>query len=244
METQTRSRVAREEWAKRVERWRDSGLKCAEFAAEVGINPRTLTYWKWVLGKEARGEKRAWPSQKPPQTSTADGRDRRVHEHRDSRVRGSSSGAAGRALRARSRCRAVSARAGELRRGGAAPPPRSAGGVVIPAAVRIFVSTEPVDMRQGFDRLAQAVRAKLGEHPQSGSLFVFANRGATRLKVLWFDSNGYCLLYKRLHRAVFELPPSGGAAAVQIDARRLAELLRGAARVRSRKSDVRNAAAA
>jgi hypothetical protein len=64
METQTRSRVAREEWAKRVERWRDSGLKCAEFAAEVGINPRTLTYWKWVLGKEARGEKRAWPSRK------------------------------------------------------------------------------------------------------------------------------------------------------------------------------------
>jgi hypothetical protein len=64
METQTRSRVAREEWAKRVERWRDSGLKCAEFAAEVGINPRTLTYWKWVLGKEARGEKRAWPSKK------------------------------------------------------------------------------------------------------------------------------------------------------------------------------------
>jgi hypothetical protein len=61
---ETRSRVAREEWAKRVERWRDSGLKCAEFAAEVGINPRTLTYWKWVLGKEARGEKRAWPRRK------------------------------------------------------------------------------------------------------------------------------------------------------------------------------------
>ena len=54
--------MAREEWAKRVERWRDSGLTCAEFAAELGINPRTLTYWKWVLGKESRGEKRVWPS--------------------------------------------------------------------------------------------------------------------------------------------------------------------------------------
>jgi transposase len=115
---------------------------------------------------------------------------------------------------------------------------------VIPAAVRIFVSTEPVDMRQGFDRLAQAVRARLGQEPQSGSLFVFANRGATRLKVLWFDSNGYCLLYKRLHRAVFELPPSAGGAAVQIDARRLAELLRGAARERARKSERRSDAAA
>jgi transposase len=115
---------------------------------------------------------------------------------------------------------------------------------VIPAAVKIFVSTEPVDMRQGFDRLAQAVRARLGEEPQSGSLFVFANRGATRLKVLWFDSNGYCLLYKRLHRAVFELPGSSGAASMQIDARRLAELLRGVARVDARKSVHRRATAA
>jgi hypothetical protein len=52
--------VAREEWAKRVERWRDSGLSCAEFSAELGVNARTLTYWKWMLGKEARGEKRVW----------------------------------------------------------------------------------------------------------------------------------------------------------------------------------------
>jgi len=114
---------------------------------------------------------------------------------------------------------------------------------MIPAAVRIFVSTEPCDMRQGFDRLAQRVRASLGEDPQSGSLFVFSNRGATRLKVLWFDSNGYCLLYKRLHRAVFELPPPSGGASIQIDARRLAELLRGVARM-TRKNDRRRAIAA
>ena len=53
-------RVGREEWAKRVERWRDSGLTCPEFAAELGVNPRTLTYWKWVFEREARGEKRVW----------------------------------------------------------------------------------------------------------------------------------------------------------------------------------------
>jgi len=47
-------RSSREEWAKRVERWRDSDLTAAEFAAELGINPRTLSYWKWRLGKEAR----------------------------------------------------------------------------------------------------------------------------------------------------------------------------------------------
>jgi transposase len=90
-------------------------------------------------------------------------------------------------------------------------------------------------MRQGFDRLAQAVRTRFGEDPQSGSLFAFANRRATRLKVIWFDNNGYCLLYKRLHRAVFELPVSSGTASIQIDARRLAELLRGVVRASSRK---------
>jgi transposase len=51
---------------------------------------------------------------------------------------------------------------------------------MIPAAVRIFVCTEPMDMRQGFDRLAQVVRAKLGEDPENGSLFVFSNRGGER----------------------------------------------------------------
>lgn len=52
-----RSRAGREVWSKRVERWRESGLRTAEFAAELGINPRSLTYWKWRLGKEARGER-------------------------------------------------------------------------------------------------------------------------------------------------------------------------------------------
>jgi len=67
-----------------------------------------------------------------------------------------------------------------------------------PAGLRVFVCTEPVDMRLGFDRLAATARTKVGEEPQQGqALFVFANRGATRLKVLWFDRNGYCLLYKR-----------------------------------------------
>ncbi len=58
---------------------------------------------------------------------------------------------------------------------------------MIPATLRIFVCTEAIDMRQGFDRLAQLVKSKLGEDPQAGSLFVFANRNATRIKAMWFD---------------------------------------------------------
>ena len=116
---------------------------------------------------------------------------------------------------------------------------------MIPPDVRIFVCTEPLDMRHGFDRLAQTVKSKLGQDPQSGAFFIFSNRGATRLKALWFDTNGYCLLYKRLHRAVFDLPASSGASfSVQIDARRLAELLRGVAREPRRRKRQTHAAAA
>lgn len=102
---------------------------------------------------------------------------------------------------------------------------------MIPPAVRIFVCTETVDMRLGFDRLAYLVRSRVGEDPEAGALVVFANRAATRVKCLWFDRNGYCLLYKRLHRAVFELPlPAAGARAVRIDGAALGQLLAGVAR--------------
>jgi hypothetical protein len=46
-------REARATWAKRVERWAASGLTAAEFAEEIGVNARTLTYWKWKLGRPA-----------------------------------------------------------------------------------------------------------------------------------------------------------------------------------------------
>jgi len=48
------SRSNRAEWAKRVERWQDSGLTAKEYAAETGLNASTLSYWKWRLGAEAK----------------------------------------------------------------------------------------------------------------------------------------------------------------------------------------------
>jgi len=100
---------------------------------------------------------------------------------------------------------------------------------VIPTAVRIFVCTERQDMRRSFDALALAVRELLALDPESGALFVFASKRGNRLKVLWFDHNGYCMLYKRLHGALFELPDGGSSdsRAVAIDARTLAAILRG-----------------
>lgn len=103
---------------------------------------------------------------------------------------------------------------------------------MIPSGVRIFVCTERQDMRRSFDALALAVRERLALDPESGALFVFASKRGNRIKVLWFDHNGYCLLYKRLHRAFFELPEAGAAERplVTIDARTLASILRGVAK--------------
>lgn len=47
-------RESREIWVKRVERWRDSGLSAAEFAAEIGVNVASLRHWSWRLNAERR----------------------------------------------------------------------------------------------------------------------------------------------------------------------------------------------
>ena len=101
---------------------------------------------------------------------------------------------------------------------------------MIPSSTRIFVCTERQDMRRSFDALSLAAKEHLGEDPRSGALFVFVNKRLNRLKVLWFDRNGYCLLYKRLHHARFEIPDNVRT----IDARTLATILRGVETSRGR----------
>lgn len=109
---------------------------------------------------------------------------------------------------------------------------------MLPSTVRIFVCTEPQDMRRSFDKLAQVTRDVLGEDPQSGALYVFVGKLATRAKVLWWDRNGYCLLYKRLHRAIFVVPSGeeGAGRALRIDANALAQLLAGVDKERRRRA--------
>lgn len=112
---------------------------------------------------------------------------------------------------------------------------------MIPATVRIYVYTQPVDMRRGFDGLALIARDAMEQDPRSGALLVFTNRRADRLKALWWDRNGYCVLYKRAHRAVFELPSSDdpNSASVRIDGKMLGQLLAGAPKVRKRRAKLR-----
>jgi transposase len=73
-------------------------------------------------------------------------------------------------------------------------------------SLRIWMAAEPADMRCGFDRLAQLAACVTGEDPLSGHLFLFRGRSGDRLKILYFDRDGYVLWYKRLEEGVFKLP--------------------------------------
>jgi transposase len=101
---------------------------------------------------------------------------------------------------------------------------------MLPSSLRILVCKTPQDMRRSFDSLALVVQQELGENPQSGSLYVFMGKRPSRIKILWYDANGYCLLQKRLHQAVFRLPDSPGKAdakGLQLDAAGFSALIAG-----------------
>lgn len=92
--------------------------------------------------------------------------------------------------------------------------------------VQIWLATAPVDMRKGFDGLAEVVRTFLGHDPLSGHLFVFRNKRGERLKILWWDQRGLTVYYRRLHRGTFRFP-SGEESSLAVDSAQLLQLLDG-----------------
>ena len=69
--------------------------------------------------------------------------------------------------------------------------------------VRVHLYGQPVDMRRSFDGLYALTRHELGQDPMSGALFVFINRRATQMKVLYWDRTGFCVWAKRLEQGRF-----------------------------------------
>ncbi len=82
----------------------------------------------------------------------------------------------------------------------------------LPASVRVYLCLSPVDMRRSFDGLAAMAEQVMGQDPLSGHLFVFRGRRGDRVKVLFWDRDGYALWYKRLEKGVFRFPPGDGEA--------------------------------
>jgi transposase len=98
------------------------------------------------------------------------------------------------------------------------------------AAAKIWLSVEPTDMRKSFDTLAAVVREHLQADPLSGQWFVFRGKRGDRLKILYWDGDGFALWQKRLAKGVFEFPKViGSAAGVEITATDLTLILGGVA---------------
>lgn len=96
----------------------------------------------------------------------------------------------------------------------------------LPVSVRIFLCLVPVDMRRSFDGLASLAEQVVREDPLSGHLFVFRGRRGDRVKILYWDRDGYALWYKRLESGFFRFP-AGAADAKEISATDLGLILEG-----------------
>jgi transposase len=78
--------------------------------------------------------------------------------------------------------------------------------ITLPAAVRIYLYTAPCDMRRGFDGLKTLAEVVIGVDPLAGHLFVFCSRRADRLKILYWDRDGWALWSKRLEAGTYAFP--------------------------------------
>jgi len=110
--------------------------------------------------------------------------------------------------------------------------------LTFPSSVRLYLATAPTDLRKGFDGLSTLVQSELGLSPLRGDLFIFLNRRATQVRILFWDRDGYCVLGKRLEQGTFRrVRAADGGSGVEIDAGEFAMLLEGidAQRVRRRK---------
>lgn len=98
----------------------------------------------------------------------------------------------------------------------------------LPPSVRIYFATGLVDMRKGVDGLRTIVEQVLRRNPNEGHLFVFVGKARDKLKILFWDKNGYVVYFKRLERGRFQLPAlDGNRVSVKMEAAQLAMLLDG-----------------
>jgi len=80
--------------------------------------------------------------------------------------------------------------------------------MILTHSVRVCLATAPCDMRKSFNSLSNLVTHELGEDPLSRTVFVFINRRADRVKLLYWNGTGLWVLAKRLEKGGFSRPPS------------------------------------
>jgi len=112
--------------------------------------------------------------------------------------------------------------------------------IFLPRAVKVYVASEPTNLRQSFDGLSNQVRHVLRQDPLSGHVFIFVNRRRNQVKLLAWTRGGFMIVHKRLERGTFAfargLGLDGDAKCVLIDVHELSLLLEGIEIVKGRIS--------
>lgn len=97
-----------------------------------------------------------------------------------------------------------------------------------PASVRVYLCLSPCDMRRSFDGLHALVRDHLQLDPFAGHLYLFVGKRRDRLKILYWDRDGFALWAKRLEQGTYAIPSSqAGASRLELTAEELGALLSG-----------------
>lgn len=92
---------------------------------------------------------------------------------------------------------------------------------------RVYLARGSTDLRKSIDGLAALVTEQFNLDPFSSSMFVFCNRGRDKLKILYWDHNGFWLYYRRLERGKFHWPSDNSMVPLKISSRQLRWLLDG-----------------
>ncbi len=99
--------------------------------------------------------------------------------------------------------------------------------IPVTGGTRLFLYRGRADMRKGFEGLSGMVDAHFSESLFSGALFIFLNQRRDRVKILYWDSGGLALWYKRLERGTFRMPAGREGEAVELTSAELSMLLEG-----------------
>lgn len=88
--------------------------------------------------------------------------------------------------------------------------------MIIPDDVRIYVVTGVTDLRKGIDGYASIVQDQLHLNPFDQALYIFCNKDYNKIKILYWDSTGFWLLYHRLEKGHFKWKKDETTGSIQI----------------------------
>ena len=92
---------------------------------------------------------------------------------------------------------------------------------------QVYLHRDFVDFRKSINGLSVIVEQEMNLSPYGPGLFVFCNKGRDKLKLLYWDSTGFCLWYKRLEKDKFQWPKKHSKAIINLDNEHMNWLLRG-----------------